>query len=141
MRTSYLTLLKFSVFSIAILAVYAFGYSNGSTSKVLQDNTLTVEKAKILMANYKEVAPTINGKLEAVFISKKLLEDVNALMSIKRNADGVRVYFGEEKNAETANLLVGVNGTTDDTSFILKSSGPAGTCPTACDARSELRPQ
>jgi len=139
MRTNYTNLLKTSIFLIAIASVYAFGYSNGSTSKVLQDNTLTVEKAKVLIANYQETAPKIDGKIEALFISKKLLEDVNALMSIKRNADGVRVYFGAEKDAETANLVVSVSGNTDDTSFILKSGGSVGTCPTTCDTRSALR--
>jgi hypothetical protein len=138
-RSNYARLLKIGVISAISLSIYAFGYSNGSTSKVLQDNTLTVEKAKTLVANYQEGAPTVNGKIDAVFISKKLLEDVNALLSIKRNADGVRIYFGEDKDANTANLVVGVNGNADDTSFILKSTGPVGTCPTSCDSRSALQ--
>ncbi len=125
--------------AIALAGFYAFGYYGGITSKIMQDNTLTAPQAKILADNYERNAPVVNGVVESVYIDKTTLADLNAMLTVKRNADGIRLYFGKETNGSAANLLVAVTKNTDDTSFILKSAGIASPCPTACDTQSAIR--
>lgn len=121
------------------VSIYAFGYYSNNSANYFQDNTLTAKQAKVLVDNYQAKAPVVDGKIEAFFVSKKLLEDINALASIKKSADGVRVYFGEDAEGKTANLVVAVNNNSDDTSFILKSAGTVNPCPTSCDKESAIR--
>ncbi len=130
---------KASFVVFALTGIYAFGYYGGKTSKILQDNTLTAPQARILADNYERNAPVINGVVESVYLDKTVLADLNAMLNVKRNADGIRLYFGKETSGSAANLLVAVTKNIDDTSFILKSAGIASPCPTVCDAQSALR--
>jgi hypothetical protein len=126
--------------AIALLSgIYAFGYYGGKSSKILQSNTLNTTQAKELADNYSSTAPKIRGVLESIYIDKATLEDMNAVMNVKRSADGLRIYFGRDGSGGNANLVVAVSNNSDDTSFILKSGGIANPCPNACDAQSAIR--
>jgi len=128
------------ILAITILGgIYAFGYYGGKSSEVLQSNTLNTVQAKALADNYSSTAPKISGIIESVYIDKSTLEDMNAVMNVKRSAEGLRLYFGKDTDGGDANLVVAVTNNTDDTSFILKSAGVANPCPNACDTKSAIR--
>lgn len=131
--------LAIAIAAVCLFGIYAFGYYGGKSSKILQSNTLSTSQAKSLADNYSVNATTINGIVESIYIDRATLEDMNAVMNVKRNADGLRLYFGKETDGSAANLVVGVTNNSDDTSFILKSAGIANPCPNSCDTKSAIR--
>lgn len=124
---------------VLIVSIYAFGYHGGSTANANLNSTLTPTQAKELLQNYKEATPPISGVVEGIYIDKTMLEDLNATLNEKRNADGVRFYFGKAADGSVANFIVAVTKAADDTTFILKSAGIASSCPNVCDSKSAIR--
>jgi len=129
---------KLLILNLAILLL-AGGFSFTSLNPLGEQDQRVDEQAAIAMHdNYNRTAKSINGTIEAVYLDRQTIGDINAVLTMNQSSDGVRIYFGKDEKDNTVNLIVNTNGRKheDDMNFILKSTGEMGVCPEACDLSS-----
>jgi hypothetical protein len=105
-----------------------------------QDQRIDEQTAIALTNNYNTTAAPLNSILEAIYLERRAIADINMVLSSNGSADGVSVYFGKDEKNKTANVLVNTSGYADrdDMTFILRSSAEIKICPDFCDSKSPL---
>jgi hypothetical protein len=134
---------KFLILNIcAFLLIGAFSFTVLSNSNLVeeQDQRIDEQKAISLRNNYNSEAKPLNSVLEAVYLDRQSIADINMVLASNSASGGVRVYLGKNSSGETANILVNTlgNEAKDQTSFIVQSAGAMKICPTNCDYNSPL---
>jgi hypothetical protein len=139
MKNRVLSISKFFFAAMAVVAIYSFGYLKGLSGAEGEPKTLQVSEAKEMLNTYKQNAQPLTGVLQAVYLDRELLTDLNSVLMARRGASGVRVYIGQDASGRRAPILVPVlNGSSDDTGMIIQSDGMMGICPNVCDNYSTI---
>ncbi len=139
-KTITVKLMKTLLFTLLLAGTFAFGYYEGFDANLLRTKTIDPKEGNTLHKEYLKNAQAYQEILGAMYLNAELLKDITALRQAKPNAGGLRIYFGKDANGKSQNVLI----TTDkvgieDNTLVLSSDGIMSTCPTFCDAASQIR--
>lgn len=121
----------------ALMTVYSF---TASAPVYDQDGGVTVQQAKGYHDIYMQAdPPSVDGVIQAIEVSSSMISAMGDVSARNEGTNGIRVYFGQDADGNTANVIVATENGTDVTSgFMRVVSGSATACPTTCDANSPI---
>ncbi len=134
-------LLTANIVTLVCFFLYAFAAPSQKSAFPPQEKTLTLGQAKTLHENYDKTVSTIQARPEGIFLDRETINDITSILNAMPNAGGVRIYFGKTEQGVAQNIILPTDlYKKDDSSFILRSAGSIGICPTICDTESPLSP-
>lgn len=123
---------KILLAAVVLSGLFAFGYYEGSEARLLQNNTLSLEEAQTFYAGNK-------ADVKGFYLDRAAVLDMYTILKANEKADGVRLYYGEDAEGKSVNMIVTVKDGADDTGSIMKTAGMSSPCPNMCDTQSEIR--
>jgi len=132
-------LITANIITLVCFFLYAFVVPAEKEDIPPQEKTLTLGQAKTLHENYDKSVSTIQARLEGIFLDRETINDITSILKAMPDAGGVRIYFGKTEQGVAQNIILPTDlDKKDDSSFILRSAGSIGICPTICDTESPL---
>ena len=121
---------------IALVGVYAAGYSKGSGMSPIAPETISLQDARRYASQYMAGNPaSYNNVVKALVVDLDQYQAMTQILNQNPATTAFRIYYGVDDNNKSLRMVVGIKSDGKDNTASIYSTNTwmSGLCPPICD--------